>query len=291
MNRPAKLVSLSLTLFLCSGISLHAACLPIVTVTPVIGPNIGSPSFDDFRVNFMNFLAFGTPGPDYNLDPTGFLNPVPTPVDASEIIASSFNSWRGQGDPTPGWDGPSGQFADELGNRIYFGLSVESPADCISGAAVNQITGSLEWQDANGDPAAALISPTPVNFDFSGEDYDEFRWGVAGTTVFNENFPAPGGTVVEDIYYLGGSTAITSFTFDDSGLVSDQDNLSKTIDRINDEVAAGNLLQAHISYELTTVLGKTVEGEGTVVLPEPASGLLICVALGFLAGTRRFRSL
>ena len=283
------LVALLLSAF-CSS-QVDATCTPTVTVTPVYGPNFfTSPNFDDFRENFMNHLAFGTPGPDYNVDPTGFL-PVGATVDPSEVIVSTFNSWRGAGDPTPGWDDPAGVFSGEFGNQVYFGLSVESPAGCNAEIDLRGISGSLVWEDSTGNPSASLLTQPPgqsFNWNLTGEDYDEFRWGVTGGTVYNDTNPAPGSMAVENVYYIGGITGLTAF---DVATLDNQANLNKTLAKINDDFNAGDIFQIDVNYSVLTTLGKVTGATTTLLIPEPTGLFLGLVAVGILSGSRRKRLL
>ncbi len=275
-----------------------AACEPTITITPALGPNIlGSPSYTEFQGNYLNFLLDGTPGPDYDLFTGGFL-PTGATVDPAEMVVTTFNSWRGQADPTPGWDdGDSvGEFSGELGNRLYFGLCIMADIDCGDNPLDNQIclqdlSGQLQFQDSMGNPAGPnpqFDDPT-IPFDFSSNNYSANIWGVIFDDTTGEvtsilNSGESGSIAVDAIYYVG---ATTGFSFDTVSMLTNQENLDKVIAEIRDDYTDGSLFQIETTYDILTKGGKPATGTTVVELPEPSGFVLILAAIGFFGGKRR----
>ena len=110
------LFAATLGLLLASG-AAHAAIS--ISVTPWLAPNaFGSPSFLPAAANAVDALyagqtSGGTPG-----TPTFFQ--AQSNVTAQESIVTGFPSWLGQADPGTVF---GSAFANELGNRMTFGLS------------------------------------------------------------------------------------------------------------------------------------------------------------------------
>ena len=262
-----------------------------VEVIPLLGANFfGSPSFDGFSGNAMDFLQDGTAGPDYDLDSTGFLaDPGFIPVE--EIIATSFPSWRGEA---------PGQFAGETGNRAYFGLRVESDPNCPDfqpGAlSLDGVSGSLQWLDPDQSPSDIIPNPT-VNFSLFNETYTDLRVGVSygadmmpgGGDDIVYNSGEAGSTPVDAIYYLGASDSLVfgnDVIYDPN--ISDQDNIDNLVTAFLDPV---HPLPQELTTEYTIVNNNGVEycGKGSVFVPEPAGLQLILGFAGFLAFVGRRR--
>ena len=258
------------------------------TVTPTLGPNIlGSPSTSAFSSNYLDFLINGTPGPDFNTDPTGFIA-NPGTSQTQDIIATSFESWRGQA---------PGPFAGERGNRIYFGLSVvsdESCPDCEFTLA--GITGTIGWTNPDGSPSDIFVDPiTPFNL--SSLTYSDVRVGidygpdnVAGTADDIVYDSGEAGTLpVDALHYIGATNALvfgSDAPFDPA--VSDQENLDTLVESFLDPVHPFPQ-ELTAEYTITKTDGTELTASGSIFVPEPAGLQIIVVLAGFLAFIARKR--
>lgn len=110
-------------LMLMVGVPMVQADSVNISVTPSIAPNaFGSPSWSSWVTNAIfalqnNLQSAGTAGsPDFYQAITG-------PISGNQILVTSFNSWLGQTNPGSVF---GSAFANELGNRLHFGLSITS---------------------------------------------------------------------------------------------------------------------------------------------------------------------
>lgn len=91
-----------------------------IDVVPALAPNgFGSPSYGSWVANATYAIenglsSYGPSGPDQ-------YNAVSGPLSYSDIFVTSFNSWLGQANPGDVF-GPA--YANELGNRLLFGLHI-----------------------------------------------------------------------------------------------------------------------------------------------------------------------
>lgn len=261
-----------------------------VTVTPALGPNIASgasPSTGAFVSNFIDFLENGTPGPDYNTDPSGFV-PNPGMIPVNEVIATSFESWRGQA---------PGAFAGERGNRVYFGLSIVPDGTCPDcQVSLDGISGTIGWSNPDGTPSDIFIQPT-VPFSLFGQNYSDARVGIdygtdgvlgGGDDIIYDS--GQDGTLpVNELYFVGASDALvfgSDAPFDPT--ISDQENL--------DALIAGFLDPIHpfpqelsANYTIFKTDGTELSASGSVFVPEPGGLTILAVLAGFLAFITRKR--
>lgn len=123
-----------------------------IKVVPWLAPNAyGSPSFDAAAANavqgiYQGLTSYGAPG-----TPTYFQEQ--SNVTSNEVIVTGFPSWKGHADPGAVY-GPA--FANELGNRMHFGLLATG-----YGGAKFSIS-QLSFTMASTDPAHGL------DYTFSG---------------------------------------------------------------------------------------------------------------------------
>ncbi len=286
MTKTKLLVVAAITAILSAQLQANVT----VTVTPALGPNIAggaSPSTGAFVSNFIDFLENGTPGPNYNTDPSGFVaNPGMIPV--NEVIATPFESWRGQA---------PGPFAGEQGNRVYFGLSIVPDGTCPDcQVTLDSIEGDIGWSNPDGTPSDIFVDPI-VPFSLSGQNYSDTRVGIdygadgvlgGGDDMIYDSGQA-GTLPVNELYFVGASDALvfgTDAPFDPT--ISDQENL--------DALIAGFLDPVHpfpqelsASYTILKTDGTELSGSGSVFVPEPDGLQFIAVLAGFLAFVTRKR--
>lgn len=135
-------------LIACAGLSLGA---PVITVIPSIGPSGLGPSAGTYNQNALNALqnslaSVGSGAATYNrLVGNAFAN---------QLIETTFNSWLGV---TPG------PFSGELGNNLYFGVSIVDNSGKFS-------LSQLVYSDNFGTYEPSLVGTSP--FSFNGDTYN-----------------------------------------------------------------------------------------------------------------------
>ncbi len=130
--------ALSLSLFF-SGVATAA---PILKVTPTLAPNgFGSPSWDQWVANSIYAQAHGLTSYGDPNSPT-FYQAFMGTLGAAQGIVTGFPSWLGQADPGTVF-GPA--YANELGNRMHFGLYVDGNG---SQFAINDLSLEATSSDA-----------------------------------------------------------------------------------------------------------------------------------------------
>lgn len=263
------------------GISLLLACATsaqagvILEVVPSSAANAsGSPSWSGYVANAMYALENGLSSwGDRSTNPTGY-EAAPAEVLPGEIAVTSFKSWRGQVSPT-------GAFANELGNRMHFGL--HAYGDGTTRFRLEDLTFSLH----SSDPDDSLIFEGDfIGYSYNGTTRFGVDWGAdrakggGDDTVYTSG---NGTTLVDELVYVGvGNAWWPGGDLPDRG-VGDPAAAMADYNEWIDSVAP---VDVTCSYD---ILG--YEGNAMVtVVPEPATMALL--ALGGLAVTavrRRIR--
>jgi hypothetical protein len=142
MNRKSMFCALALV-----GACLAAQAPAQVTieVTPALSPNgYGSPSYDAWVTNAISALTTGaatagTPG-----TPT-YYEQAPAVLNVWDNFVTSYHSWRGSADPGTVF-GPA--FANELGNRLLFGVLINGHGTQFSIAQLSFVMDSTDSGDS-----------------------------------------------------------------------------------------------------------------------------------------------
>jgi hypothetical protein len=232
-------------------------------VYPSIAPNpFLSPSWNQYAQNAVYAIehglsSYGTPGtPAYYQRQTTAITP-------GEVVATSFNSWRGQAPPPAG-------YAGEFGNAILFGLYVSGGGQtfALGGLSYNEnFFGSLDTFSFAGQA---------YGYDLAGVYYGPDRIpGTADDVRYGQGNPGNDGVPVDVIYFAGLGAMFW---------VDDPAALASTINQVlNNEPpsAAG-------AYSIL-IGGVPVSASGeTYLIPEPGSASLLLVGLvGVLVWRRR----
>lgn len=154
-----KIKLLSATAALVVAAPVAAQTAPVITVTPTLAPNaFGSPSYAAWVSNSINAQKFGLPV--YGTPDTPTFYQAQSVVGAAEGIVTGFASWKGSADPGTVY-GP--QYANELGNRMMFGIKIVAGSAQFS---ISQVSFSATSSDA-GD--ALGFSSDPGFFSYSDE--------------------------------------------------------------------------------------------------------------------------
>lgn len=199
-------------LAIASASSLAMGSITIDVVASSAPNFFGSPSWNGYLNNALNSLenGLGSIG-DRNTDPNAYEVAGPV-VDSSDFMVSSFNSWR--------WDAaPSGAFANELGNRMHFGLHA-------TGDGTEQFRlEDVSFEITSNDVGNAL----GFAGGFIGDGYSSTRFGVdwgadrvkgGGDDIYYN--AGNGTTFVDEIVYVGvGNAFWPSDATELAGLMTD----------------------------------------------------------------------
>lgn len=163
----------------------------------------GSPSWGAYASNAMYSIenALGTTG-DRTTNPAAYEVAGPI-VDAGDFIVSSFKSWRGGLNP-------SGAFANELGNRMHFGL--HAMGNGTAQFRLADLTFSLTSSDVQaGYPNGGLgFVGNFIGYSYTGTTRVGIDWGadrVRGTTDDIRYTSGNGTTLVDELVYVGVGNA------------------------------------------------------------------------------------
>jgi hypothetical protein len=236
-----------------------------IDVTASSAPNAyGSPSWNGYVTNALNALENGlSVNGDRSTNPTGY-EAAPAQIGPGEIAVTSFNSWRGALNP-------SGAFANELGNRIHFGLHAKG--DGISQFKLEDLTFAIH----SSDKTDSLV----YTGGFVGLNYSATRYGINWGTdrskgggddvVYNSG---NGTTLVDELVYVGVGNAWWP---------SSPDGEQAAMDDYYAWIASEQPIDVTGSY---SILGST--GSATVtVTPIPGAVWLLGSGLLGLLGIRR----
>jgi hypothetical protein len=174
-----------------------------ITVFPALAPNRwGSPSWNAWSSNAVTailngFSSYGDPS-----SPT-YYQQVTNSVPVTNNLVTSFPSWMGQADPGNVF-GPA--FAQELGNRLTFGMDIKGGTNLISIA-------QLSFTMTSTDPSNTLDwTYSPIPYSYSGLDtgsadpvYLGIIYGPNGQNTYVTNGPAT--QLVNEIITCGSGNA------------------------------------------------------------------------------------
>jgi hypothetical protein len=275
---------------ICASVALLAAARPasaeIITfeVIPAFAPKgPESPNWANYVLNALGGIQQNQDVGDRTMTPAAYER-VDSIIPASEIVYTPFPSWRGVADPNP----LAPAFANELGNRVHFGLHIVTSAD--SPFALADIGWSLDSDDStnyfdqSGDFSSATYSQTRVGINYGpdgvkgGGDDVWFNGGQAGTMPVNE------------LIYVGVGDGFLS---DEPGALTDQDDINMTLADIYAGCGdpSGCLVDLVGSYTLPGSTGPT-SASATVTIslvPEPASAAMAMMGLLLSFGGLRRR--
>jgi len=238
---------------------------PVMYVYPSIAPNpFLSPSWNQYAQNAVYALeyglsSYGTPGtPAYYQQLTAGILP-------GDVVATTFNSWRGQAPPPPGYGG-------EFGNALLFGLSV------LGGGQTFTLGGLTYNENFFGFPDAFSFAGQVYGYDLIGVNYGPD--GIPGTpddVRYGELNPGNDSVPVHALYFAGLGAMFW---------VDNPAELASTISQIWD------IQPPYSSGSFSTLIGgQPVSGTGeTYIVPEPGTVSLLLVGLAGVLGWRRHHS-
>ncbi|MCA9190049.1 MAG: hypothetical protein KDA99_30700, partial [Planctomycetales bacterium] len=196
---------------------------------------------------------------------SGFVDP------REAVVSDGFNSWRGFADNTPDWDGLSGQFASQTGNRIHFGLAIETDGSSV--VRLSDLSWEKNWLDGSFQTPSVVVSGETQSGTFAGSTYTNTRlgvvWGAGGPGDFSTATIAPSGTPgnipVNAIYYVGIGDGLLA---QNTGALTDQQDIDVIVDSFNDPGQPQQELR--VRYTLASI-GDSVDG--SVVFKSPVNDL------------------
>ncbi len=265
---------------LASCFLVSAAFADTISVSPSLAPNaFGSPSFAGYQSNAVSALENGQTANGNPNDPT-YYRQVTGPLAISQNIVTNFGAWNGKANP-------AGAYANELGNRLTFGLdAVATPGTTFSISDLSFSATSSDVSDSLGfDFGAGSYTYTSS---YIGINYgaDGVRGGGDDTFITS----GPNTQLVNEIVGRGSGNAWAVLNTD-PGLINQ--------DKIN--VGANAIWNANggnpITFTGTYSIGAT-SGSGSVLFDSPTAvplpataslGLLFFVSLGIVHGFRRYR--
>jgi len=191
-------------LLLCSAVLLSMCITGVslgdltVNVYASSAPNYyGSPSWSGYLSNAVYALEneLSIKG-DRSTDPTGYER-APSSIGPGEIAVTSFNSWRGEVNP-------SAPFNKEYGNRIHFGLHARG--DGVTQFTLEDVTFEIHSSDATD---SLVFVGNFIGSNYNGARYG-IDWGADNTKGGGDDVVYTSGngkTLVDEIVYVGVGNA------------------------------------------------------------------------------------
>lgn len=253
-----------------------AQALPVITVTPSVAPNaFGSPSYAAYVANAVGALHDGqTSRGDPNL-PSYYQ--AQSNVLASQVIVTSFATWLGQQDPGTVF---GAAYANELGNRMHFGLTIDGNGGQFSIA-------QLGFSAVSDDPGGSLdFGFATGSYNYSA-DYEGVLKGMDGILFTADDLFVTGGLntqLVDGLVGRGSGNANEATCLEGPcATVAERQALL-------DSATAANA-QIH-TFTGTYTLGDA-RGSGTFNIsgdvPEPATWAMMILGLGGVGASLRRR--
>lgn len=248
-----------------------AASAATITVVPSVAPNaFGSPSYAAYVANAVGALHDGdaTRG-DPNLPSYYAAQSV---VNANEVIVTGFPSWKGQADPGAVF-GPA--FANELGNRMLFGLVIDGDGSQFS------ISG-LSFSAFSTDPFNGLgFAFGAGGYNYSN-DYVGVLKGDDGLLFTNDDTFVTGGpnnTLVDGLVGRGSGNSFAAYC-PGCSVAQQQAEIDSTAAYLTETTYFTG------TYSLGDARGS---GTFTITVPEPSTWALLIGGFGFVGAAIRRR--
>jgi hypothetical protein len=279
----AKWLGLAVVLGLVVGGASQARAGLVISVTPSLAPNAyGSPSYANYVNNAVTALetgasSYGTPNTPsyYQAIANG------STIDANQVVVTGFSSWLGQADPGTAF---GAAFANELGNRLLFGLSIVETSSTDKFALAD-----LSFTATSSDPGNSLgFSFAQGSYNYSN-DYVGVIYGAGGVSdVAHYTFitSGPNTQLVNAVFGRGSGNAYDAYSSDPGA--TNQDKLDNVIASIPSETFSGTYTIDGISGSGNVDIA-SIPGPNAV--PEPSSlvsaGIGIATVLGVYRRKRR----
>lgn len=269
-----KLKTIPLIAALATALTVDVAIADITgDVEASLAPNaFGSPSYGSYVGNaiqglYLGVSSFGTVGlPDYYQQISG-------PISVKDNIVTGFSSWRGTA-PGSVYGAP---FANELGNRVLFGVDIRGNGSLIS---IDQLSFTAASSDGNSLGFGFPIGSYNYSLDYRGLQYGTD--GIRGTGDDVWITSGPSSQQVDEIIGRGSGNAWAVYETDPGA--TDQDKI---------DLMAASIADNPMGFSGTYKLGG-FEGSATVTIlptvPEPSTFALAGLGLLGLLMVKRSRT-
>jgi hypothetical protein len=276
-----KRIRLGLAAALClvAGSAVPARADLTIDVTPSVAPNaFGSPSYGNYVSNAVHALengltSYGAPNsPSYYQALSNGAQ-----INHDQVLVSGFPSWLGTADPGTAF---GSAFANELGNRLLFGLNIQ-------GNGTKFAISGLSFTETSSDPSNALgFTFATGSYNYSN-DYVGVIYGAGGKNdVGGYTYITSGSNnqMVDALYGRGSGNAFDVYTT--SPGATTQEKLDIALAGIQDMTLTGK-------YSLIGPWGNTL-GTGLAsvnAVPEPSAlistGIGVMLSIGYALRHRR----
>jgi hypothetical protein len=274
---------MAVVLGLVAGEADQARAGLVISVTPSLAPNaFGSPSYNDYVTNAVTALETGASSNGTPNTPSYYQAIADgSTIDANQVVVTGFPSWLGQADPGTAF---GAAFANELGNRLLFGLSAVE-----SSSADKFAIADLSFTATSSDPGNSLgFGFAQGSYNYSS-DYVGVIYGAGGASdVAGYTFvtSGPNTQLVNAVFGRGSGNAYEALSSDPGA--TDQDKINNVIASIPSGTFSG-------TYTLDGVSGSgnvnIVNTPDPAPAPEPSSlvsaGIGIATVLGVYWRKRR----
>lgn len=215
---------LSAALCITSMSALRADTSISIEVYPAFAPNGQlSPNWDTYVGNALGAIELGVSNVgDRSVSPAAY-EQVSGPVTPLDMIYTNYNSWHATASPAPAFAGFGPNFSNEFGNRIHFGLHIDT--DGSRSFALQDLSWALDsndntdYFDQDGDFSTANYSPTRI-----GIDYVDGIKGNGNDVIYDGG--QSGALAVNELIYVGVGDGFFS---QEPGSLNDQADINATL--------------------------------------------------------------
>jgi hypothetical protein len=249
------------------GLIVSLAAMPakadiVINVVPWLAPNVfGSPSFSGAEANAVKGMENG--GVATGSGPTAFI--PQSNVTAAQAIVTPFPSWMGVA-------GPTGLYANELGNRMTFAGSIIDTGGTFS---ISQ----LSFSATSSDPGNKLGFGFGAGTYSYGSGYVGVINGIGGPTFITSG---PSTQQVNELFFRGSGNSLAANACVGCTLAQEQAQIN----------IAADFFTTDTTFTGTYSIGD-VSGSGTFnisAVPETSTWAMMIlgfVGIGFVAYRRQ----
>ena len=251
----------------------YAQSAPTIIVTPTLAPNaFGSPSYTTWVDNSVYAQAHGLTSYGTANSPTQYN--AQSNVTAAQGIVTGFPSWLGSADPGTVY---GAQYANELGNRMAFGIFINGNGSQFS------IDG-LSFNAASSDAGNALGFGFGAGSYTYNNDYRGILKGADGILGTADDVYVTSGAATQLVDAFVGRGSGNSLAAYCTGCTIAQQQQA-----INDAAA---YFTGPTTFTGTYTLGN-ISGSNSFVItagvPEPATWAMMIMGFGFIGASLRRR--